>query len=166
MLGNYTDLMRMQEIPVLKIEENIPKLLQSVVDSFAPRFIVEKKTVSLDCQVKSFAVDRNIFKQMVHNMIEHTLFFADPGSQTMLTAGMKDQAFILELRYAGGGITSEQLEKIFEAAERVVDQKNGVKYNKGFGLSYNQLMALHVGGAFSFSIDPETLEHHLQLKLT
>ena len=165
MLGNYTDLMRMEEIPVLKIEENINKLVQSVLDSFAPRFIVEKKNISFESHVNIFCVDRNIFKQMVHNMIEHTLFFAETGSQTVLMAGVEEQTLTLGIRYAGGGIKPEDIERIFESTERVVDQKNGVKYNKGFGLSYNQLMAAHLGGNFSFSLDPETFEHHLLLKL-
>ena len=165
MLGNYTDLMRMEDIPILRTEENISKLMKSVLDSFSPRFIVEKKSILLDSRVEMHSVDRNIFKQMVHNMIEHTLFFAETGSETTLTAIEKEGGLILEIHYSGGGIKPEETGRIFESNERVVDQKNGVKYNKGFGLSYNLLMAEHLGGSFSFSVHPETLAHQLLLTL-
>ncbi len=165
MLGNYADLLRMEDIPVIRMEEKISCLLQGILNSFAPRFMIEKKNIFLDSQVESYCVDRNIFKQLVHNMIEHALFFAEPDSQTSLMVSVREQGLTLEIRYPGSDIKTEEIDRIFQNAERVKDQKSGVKYNKGFGLSYNHLMSIHLGGSFSFSVDPGTFEHRLLLRL-
>ena len=165
MLGNYADLMRLEDIPVIRAEEKIGSLLQGILNSFAPRFMIEKKNIVLDSQVENYCVDKNIFKQMVHNMIEHTLFLAETDSQTSLMVSVQEQMLTLEIRYPGGEIKSEEIDKIFKNKERVLDQRSGVKYNKGFGLSYNYLMSIHLGGGFSFSADPETFEHRLLLRL-
>ena len=167
MLSNFADMNRISDMPYSRSDEKILKLLNQVADSFHPRLEIEKKSLKIMSPDIIFGLDRNIFKQLVHNMLEHMLFFTENNSESHLVCSLSEGKLLVEVFYFGGGeLTQEEMKLIFDTQERVVDKKNGVKYNKGYGLTYNRRMAEFLGGTMDLIIEPLTLKHTLRLEIT
>ena len=166
MVANSVDTVRLNDFHVNKADEEVTELIRSVLSSQAPRFDSEEKFLVLDTPPVLFPVDRNIFRQMIHNMLEHYLLFADSKTTSEIILKKKEASLTVTLSYQGGGwLDEKEIKAIFEKGERIIDKKKGVKYNKGFGFTYNRRLAALLGGSFDLLIDPATLHHTLCLKL-
>ncbi|MBN2145297.1 MAG: HAMP domain-containing histidine kinase [Candidatus Aureabacteria bacterium] len=167
MVTNSVETVRLQDIHIHKTEENITELIQSVLTSQSPRFESENKSLILGKSEVFFVTDRNIFKQMIHNMVDHYLLFADSNTHTPIIINKNNNQMTVEMAYEGAGWLEEnELNAIFEKGERIVDRKKGIRYNKGFGFTYNRKMAALLGGFFDLIIDPVTFKHTLSLTLS
>ncbi len=156
MLANFVNMSRISDFPLSVRNENVNVLITQVLESQASRIHVECKKIELDPVSVYFRLDRNVFKQMIHNMVDHFLLFSeDKASGNFLICQTQNELHV-DLRFPSqASIPKNDQEKVFSKTGRVVDHKLGVKYNRGFGLTYNRQMALSLGGNFliDFSLD-------------
>jgi len=166
-VSNFADIQRLDAIFINKQEEDITKLIDLVRSEYLTRLKIEHRILKVFKGKVRFLIDINIFKQMISNMIEHFILFSEKESTSQFKCFLMDQnKLIIQLNYQGAGLlTQTELEDIFSLDSAIVDKKKGIKYNKGLGLTYNQMMAKYIGGDFKLLIDEESLSHTLQLEL-
>jgi K+-sensing histidine kinase KdpD len=166
MLSNFVDMNRIEDIPRNVSEEDIRELVDSVMEGFTGRMGIEHKNIRVECEAFRHAVDPSPFRQLLFNMVEHVLLVSGKDSDSTLRCREADGRLETIFEYGGAGdLSAEEREKIFDPAESVVDKETGVRYNKGFGLTYNRLMAARLGGSMRLEIDPDTGNHLLILDI-
>lgn len=163
MTSNFVDMIRTREVPFFMREENPGVLSEQVLRNQTSRLHMEKKQIRLSCTVDRYELDRNVFKQMVFNLIEHGIYF---GNQSPMSLRVEEDKGLIKvtLTYEGcAELTPVQMSQVFETESRIKDAVTGINYNKGFGLTYNKKMSklLHGDAGIEYIQGPGILTCHL-----
>ena len=127
---------------------SINELLNQTADAFRPR--AEAKGVDLSVQVPpdlpDVPMDRTRIAQVVANLLENALFHTPEGGSVTLSAQNGNSVVTVAVNDTGSGISSEDLDLVFERFYRVDPSRARSTGGTGLGLTIaKQLIEAHGG---------------------
>jgi signal transduction histidine kinase len=164
MLANFVHVSQTFDLPAFICEENVTALIAQVLDSQISRLHMEGKTIKLEYNAIHFILDRIAFKQMIHNMVDHFLLFSVEKSSGEFLINKTKNKLHIDLYFSSKAyLPKDTCKKVFDKTGRIADPHLGIKYNKGFGLTYNLKTALSLGGNFllEFPTNRDGSEKHV-----
>ncbi|MCL2441057.1 MAG: response regulator [Treponema sp.] len=140
---------RMDIIPV---QYKIVNLINDVVNLNMMRF--DDKSIDFEINIDEnipvrFTGDELRIKQVLNNLLSNAFKYTDTGKVTLsvsFESGRKDEVLVLSVKDTGYGMTSEQVEKIFDEYSRIIHAKSGAIEGTGLGLSITQRLLKLMNG--------------------
>lgn len=168
MLANFVDCNRMEALSFQPVPCDVSEILNKIIESQSVRFNTEKRSFYYEGAPLSINIDREVLKRCIINMLEHAILMAETGSHLPFEVTTSGDTFTIRLQYSGGGVlTRFALNRIYlNRGEKIPDPKTGIKYNKGFGLSYNLGIAKKMGGSFTINMTEKSHTMELCLPIT
>nr|WP_279282951.1 HAMP domain-containing sensor histidine kinase [Clostridium senegalense] len=123
---------------------NIDDLLKGICKQLTPRANNEGLTLTLkvDGELPSISVDINKAKQVFINIIDNAIKFTNDGGRILICVNTDEDYINISVKDNGGGIASEDLEKVKEKFFKGKDSKS----SNGIGLSVcDEIIKLHDG---------------------
>ena len=141
----------MAESGTLRLQQeagSLNELLNQTADAFRPR--AEAKGVDLSVQVPpdlpDVPMDRTRIAQVVANLLENALFHTPEGGSVTLSAQNGNSVVTVAVNDTGSGISSEDLDLVFERFYRVDPSRTRSTGGTGLGLTIaKQLIEAHGG---------------------
>jgi two-component system sensor histidine kinase BaeS len=141
----------MAESGTLRLQQeagSLNELLNQTADAFRPR--AEAKGVDLSVQVPpdlpDVPMDRTRIAQVVANLLENALFHTPEGGSVTLSAQNGNSAVTVAVNDTGSGISSEDLDLVFERFYRVDPSRARSTGGTGLGLTIaKKLIEAHGG---------------------
>ncbi|WP_373524496.1 ATP-binding protein [Aquiflexum sp.] len=134
-------------------EGDICKTLHSIIDSFY--FVAEKKYISLkvNSELKSFNgyFDKDKIEKIAYNLLNNAFKYTDPGKDVEVDIKFirdlkQKQAVQISIKDTGIGISSSEIDNIFQQYYRVQNNYTQNVFGTGIGLSLvKKLVELHHG---------------------
>jgi two-component system phosphate regulon sensor histidine kinase PhoR len=135
---------------VLFQEDNdLVAIIKDVIGSL--EFLAKKNGVSINLSHSSerilYNTDEELFRQLVRNIAENSIFYSGKGSKVEITLEEKDDNILLEFVDNGIGIKKEDLPFIFQRFYRGKPDISLRRIGSGLGLSIvKHTVDLHEGG--------------------
>lgn len=152
LLEIINDILDIAKIEAGKIEKRIESMqvfeeLQEALDIIEA--LVEEKLLHLkvdidDVKTLSLLSDRKIFKQIIINLISNAIKFTNEG-EIAIVAKKRAKQLIIEIKDSGVGISSENLEKIFDEFTQLENAKNTQAKGSGLGLALCKHLSHAIG---------------------
>ena len=127
----------------------VDQIAESVVEELRPN--AEKKNLSLTFEGDGFAeamADKVRLKQILYNLVNNAVKFTDRGSITLSMHKQPGQ-IVFSVADTGRGISSENLEKVFNRFHQVDGSMVRENGGLGLGLAISQQLALLHNGSLS-----------------
>ncbi|MBH5318803.1 response regulator [Paenibacillus sp. GSMTC-2017] len=131
---------------------NIASVIHDIVTTVRPLMEVNKNEIKVECTDGSFKTDVTKLRQMLFNLLSNASKFTKDGTITLQVlfesvAGMPGIAF--RVHDTGIGMTSDQLDQVFQAFKQA-DSSTTKKYGgTGLGLAISQSLCNMLGGNIS-----------------
>lgn len=129
-------------------DHNLVDIINDSIDSLI--FLARQNDVKIDFKYSnnpiSCQTDEELFRQMVKNIIENSIFYSGKGVK--LSIGIKENkdSVLLEFKDNGIGINREELPYIFQRFYRGKNLKSSKQIGSGLGLSIvKHIVELHNG---------------------
>jgi signal transduction histidine kinase len=107
-------------------------------------------TVTVDPDLPMFETDRVKLQEIVHNLVDNAVKFAEAGRITLVArAGSDSSRVVIEVGDTGPGIPAEDLDTIFDAFHQVGESSTRRTSGVGLGLSIVKQLANALGGTVS-----------------
>jgi two-component system phosphate regulon sensor histidine kinase PhoR len=127
---------------------NLNDIIKDSIDSLI--FLARQNDVRVDFKYSNdpinYQTDEELFRQMVKNIIENSIFYAGKGVK--LSIGIKENkdSVLLQFKDNGIGINREELPYIFQRFYRGKNLKSSKQIGSGLGLSIvKHIVELHNG---------------------
>jgi len=94
-----------------------------------------KLDIDIDSRIGSTYADEKRIKEILYNLLSNAIKFTDSGKEVGIKAYKKQTETIIEIWDHGRGITTENIDKIFDPFEQVGKAKQGNSKGTGLGLA-------------------------------
>ena len=131
-------------------------LIREVVAIHQPLVRVDDKSLVADVpeDLPKVVCDRRRIGQVLNNLVSNAIKFTERGSITVRAVlDVNDQSISMHVIDTGVGISSDELDTIFEEFRQVGELKRRVK-GTGLGLAIARSIAEHHGGSLRASSEP------------
>ncbi|OIO11204.1 MAG: hypothetical protein AUJ52_02340 [Elusimicrobia bacterium CG1_02_63_36] len=138
-----------RKISISPVEISGAQLLKETVDGMDFKAKEHGLSISLDLPSKeplTLAADPVRLKQILHNLLTNAIKFTDSGGKITVRARRMDHGVQFSVSDTGRGMSSDQLERVFDRFFQVPGSNGGS--NRGLGLGLNivhGLIRLHGG---------------------
>nr|PZN69999.1 MAG: hypothetical protein DIU62_01155 [Pseudomonadota bacterium] len=152
LLNALLDLSRLEAGAVKpEIEEvSLAEIFGALQRAFEPLAEARGLTLSVNTEMRYVRTDRTLFRQLLENLLANALKFTDSGGVS-LGCRMQEGGLVVEVADSGIGISSEQLEHIFDEYYQL---DRGRHQGVGLGLSIVKRIAAQLGLALDASSEP------------
>ena len=136
------------EYPLDKTDTPIGSLFSSLVESLGPQFQEKKVSMNVDVEnrEKKVFVDSLRIGQVITNMVGNALQYTESGGNVLVTAKIFDGQLQVDVNDSGIGLSSEQLEFVFDRFYRVDKSRSRTGGGSGIGLTLAKLFVEAHGG--------------------
>jgi len=136
-------------------EYNLVDIIKDTVKSLI--FLAEKNDIKIDFKYGNdridYQTDEELFRQMVRNIIENSIFYAGKGKEINIDIKEDENNILLTFRDNGAGIEKSELPYIFQRFYRSKNLKSLKQIGSGLGLSIvKHTVGLHNGKISVYSI--------------
>ncbi|MFC1847118.1 PAS domain S-box protein [Chloroflexota bacterium] len=137
------------EVGLLKIEPEIfsmVELLQESYEFFKPVALGRNLSLVLNLPDELSAVfaDRKRIQQVIYNLLDNAIKYTPDGGQIKLTASVRKEKIIIEVRDSGSGISKKDQKYLFQPYKRLRRKKGQHLGGLGLGLTIcKTLVELH-----------------------
>ncbi|MCA9489685.1 MAG: HAMP domain-containing histidine kinase [Myxococcales bacterium] len=156
MINDVLDLARVEagRLPFEPREVQVGELLQSVVISAAPLVAANRNRLRLETEgeVRAWADDLRL-RQCVLNLVSNAAKFTTEGEIALAARHVRGEVLI-EVRDTGVGMTSAQLERVFEPFAQATDDTDRQFGGSGLGLAIVRQYADRMGGSVEAVSEP------------
>ena len=155
---------RRNKLSLLCSHVKLPELINNVTLQCRPLITENVELVSnVSPDIPSVYADENRLQQILHNLIGNAIKFTDKG-QIVINARVQDKYIVVSIKDTGVGMSSEDLELVFESFEQLHNSNERLIGGTGLGLAVTkQLVELHggkihvqstlgIGSVFSFNL--------------
>ncbi len=153
LVGDLENLARYEsEDPVIRRENfDLSELTRHIIKNYEAEFA--NKDIVLDFQggVSPVHADRDKISQVIVNLLSNALKYTAAGGSVIITVAHDQAQAILKIRDRGIGISSEDLEHIFERLYRVDKSRSRESGGSGIGLAIVKAIIDAHGGRISVS---------------
>jgi two-component system sensor histidine kinase BaeS len=125
-------------------------ITSSAVESYRPRF--EKQGLQLAAEVEDpvgLHGDASRLRQVIHNLLENSLRYTDAPGTVRLGLSADPGQVRLTIEDSGPGMSSEQIERLFERFFRAEESRNRRHGGSGLGLTICRRIVEAHGGRIS-----------------
>lgn len=129
-------------------------LLEDVVESFRPFAAAKRATIALavDTTLESPALDRNVCRQIVLNLLDNAIKYGPPGQTVRVRASAVPGGIELTVADEGRGVPADQRRRIWEPFWRAPGSAEG---GSGLGLAIVRDLARRHGGTATVAAGPD-----------
>lgn len=151
LLNSLLDLSRLEAGAVKpEIEEvSIAEVFGALQRAFEPLAEARGLTLTVNAELRYLRTDRTLFRQLLENLLANALKFTESGG-VRLECRSGPEGLVIEVADSGIGITSEQLEHIFDEYYQLNRGREGV----GLGLSIVKRIAAQLGLSLDAASEP------------
>lgn len=145
-LENSSSLDQLEEI-------NIYKELDTILYMLTPS--AGKKDICIDLSIKRnftlYVRSRDLFKQMIINLIDNAIKYTQPGGNVKVLAYIKEEIVFISIRDTGIGIPKEDAARVFERFYRVDKSRSRNQGGTGLGLAIVKHIVSELDGTISLN---------------
>lgn len=146
------------ELPLQKVEVNLPDLLEGILERFRPA--AEGRGVALDLRVESavcpvLQADPDRLAQIMNNLLSNALRHTPPGGAVNIRLACQAGSAVVQVQDSGAGIPVESLPHIFERFYRADPARSREDGGTGLGLAIARQLAAAHGGQLSAANAPQ-----------
>ncbi len=129
-------------------EYNLVDIIKDTIKSLI--FLAEKNDIKIDFKYDNdqinYQTDEELFRQMVRNIIENSIFYAGRGTEVNIDIKEDKNNILLAFRDNGAGIEKDELPYIFQRFYRGKNLESSKQIGSGLGLSIvKHTVGLHNG---------------------
>ena len=129
-------------------EHNLIDIIKDVIESLS--FLANQNNIKIDLKFSSnpinYQTDEELFRQMVRNIIENSIFYAGNGAKLDIDIKEEDSRILLIFKDNGIGISKDELPYIFQRFYRGRNPGSSKQIGSGLGLSIvKHIVNLHRG---------------------
>ncbi|MFA5015820.1 MAG: ATP-binding protein [Actinomycetota bacterium] len=129
-------------------EHNLIDIIKDVIESLS--FLANQNNIKIDLKFSSnpinYQTDEELFRQMVRNIIENSIFYAGDGAKLDIDIKEEDSRILLIFKDNGIGISKDELPYIFQRFYRGRNPGSSKQIGSGLGLSIvKHIVNLHRG---------------------
>jgi signal transduction histidine kinase len=148
MITNLLDISKADEgkLSPARVDVDLVGLGAEVVDNLRARAEGAGVTLAAEMTAPNVRADRDLLRRVLENLVDNAIRHAPEGSKIRLEGSRTGHVTELRVADAGGGIPSDQRERIFERFFQVRDE-SGTRGNRGLGLAFCKLAVEAHGGA-------------------
>lgn len=153
MVGDLENLARYEsEALVLNKETfDLSELAQHIMKSYEAKFVSKDISLIFKGEISPVYADRDKISQVIFNLLSNALKYTAAGGIVEIIVDHKENAGILKVKDTGIGISSEDLDHIFERFYRVDKSRSRESGGSGIGLSIIKAIIVAHGGKASVS---------------
>ena len=118
--------------------------------SLEPLLAQTQLTLSCSCPPLSIAMDRELFKSLLYNLLDNARKASPTGGRLSFTAQAEGEKAVLKIRDWGQGIPPEELEKICQPFYMVDKSRSRKAGGAGLGLALCQAIVVAHQGTMEF----------------
>ncbi len=140
-------------MPLRRRPMNLVPLMEEVVDLY--RHVAEEKGIMIDMKTPSAltsAVDPTRMRQVLANLIDNAVKYTAAGGRVHLEASQEGEVILIHVKDTGIGITSEEIDKIWDRLYR--GDRSRSERGLGLGLSLVKAIVTAHQGKISVSSQP------------
>lgn len=117
---------------------DLVEVADQVVEALRPRF--DQKEIALELELPPtgkalFHGDRARLNQLLTNLLENSLKYTDPGGRLAFHLGCSSGRIVIDLEDSAPGVSTTDLERLFERLYRVEGSRSRATGGAGLGLS-------------------------------
>ncbi len=129
-----------KELPLDKREFSIQKLVNEVERTIESRLFEKKITLKIDVEpnLPSLIIDPDRILQAIRNILDNSIRYSPKGSEILIQAKQQQGYVQLSITDNGPGLSSEELEKIFQRFYRTDSARTRDIEGSGLGLAISQ----------------------------
>lgn len=148
MITNLLDISKADEgkLSPARVDVDLVGLGAEVVDNLRARAEGAGVKLAAEMTAPNVRADRDLLRRVLENLVDNAIRHAPEGSKIRLEGSRTGHVTELRVADAGGGIPSDQRERIFERFFQVRDE-SGTRGNRGLGLAFCKLAVEAHGGA-------------------
>lgn len=135
-------------LDIQRTETDVNEIVQTVVERNAE--YARRKQIDLRCEltdsISSIQADPARLEQVIENLVNNSVKFGHPNSESVVKTQGDKNSVILEVRDTGPGLKPEDLKKLFLKYARLSNKPTGGEVSTGLGLAIcKTLIDLHGG---------------------
>lgn len=129
-------------------EHNLIDIIEDVIKSLS--FLAKQNNIEINFKFSNnpinYQTDEELFRQMVRNIIENSIFYAGEGAKLSVDIKEEDNKILLTFKDNGIGIGKDELPYVFQRFYRGRNPKSSNQIGSGLGLSIvKHTVDLHKG---------------------
>lgn len=128
----------------------LDQVVGEVAVSLEPLLAQTQLTLSCSCPPLSIAMDRELFKSLLYNLLDNARKASPTGGRLSFTAQAEGEKAVLKIRDWGQGIPPEELEKICQPFYMVDKSRSRKAGGAGLGLALCQAIVVAHQGTMEF----------------
>lgn len=143
MVNDLLHLTKEESISKLDIEEfDINKLIENISSDYMEIIDIHDKKFSYEFQNKNsfITTDKNKLRQLIVIFIDNALKYTKEGDCIDISVNEKENSFIISIKDTGMGISSEEIDLIFDRFFRSENIRNKDIDGSGIGLSIAKMI--------------------------
>ena len=128
----------------------LDQVVGEVAVSLEPLLAQTQLTLSCSCPPLSIAMDRELFKSLLYNLLDNARKASPTGGRLSFTAQAEGEKAVLKIRDWGQGIPPKELEKICQPFYMVDKSRSRKAGGAGLGLALCQAIVVAHQGTMEF----------------
>ncbi|MBQ7841400.1 MAG: ATP-binding protein [Lachnospiraceae bacterium] len=138
-----------ENLKLYKTDEDLLKLVSSVVSNFAKQMEDRKLQCSVSGEHTVISVDAGRMQQVITNLVSNAVKYSDENGTIRITVENRENAAIIGIEDEGIGIDKEDLKLIFERFYRADKSRSRQTGGAGIGLTIANAIVKAHGGKIS-----------------
>lgn len=120
-----------------KAEVDLKPLMDHVLSQFQHRTETAGLTLKFDSADETYPVlaDPDRLKQLFSNLLENSIRYTDRDGQVQVSMNLRSGSVVIQIEDSAPGVTSEQLQQLFERMYRVESSRSRNNGGAGLGLA-------------------------------
>jgi two-component system sensor kinase len=149
LLAIFNSLLRLNRLEhgaesLIKNNHDIKNIINDAIDLYEPIFEQKNIHLKINIQTKYLNIDKNLIFQSLVNILDNSYKYSDKNTNICITSTIKNSQYIIKISDQGIGVSSENIDKIFERFFR--EEKSRSQTGNGLGLSLvKKIIQLHNG---------------------
>lgn len=156
---NILEVQKFDELAMKVNEESI--VLSSLIKESEEylSYLLDNSALELTIEVPedlNILADRHILKRVLGNLISNSVKHTPSGGKIVISASIKGEFVLIEVKDTGCGIAGEDIDKVFEMYNTVKQTDTFKNSSTGIGLTYCKLGVEASGGKIGIKSSPES----------